>query len=363
MKWNLNPLCSTYIESRLKSFAVNFTPLFDIRKVRPHTQRTPGCLKNQLTKIIADKHHIAFIYSSSIGMHTKRRFEQIWSKAMLALLLVVIVMACPRGDEPMAFRFASAHFVVHAMSNKATPAEMEDLSLVAESLLQSISQFFGSERAPEDTIHIWMEGNEAGTPGPYVDEEGIHMYRYTQDEGGYVALLAHEMVHAFNMPWYNANVAPGWSTLMFLEEGLAEYVAQKVDSLKRGYPFYAYPEDVVAGSLVKRELLIPFDTLRKRHVEINLKCGLQTYTAKASWIRHLHEQYGKEALFKVVFPDQEPISDYIEQQIGMTYTELDLQWEEWVMERYNNIPDADNIANVYWLRVSWYDVCIKGEDF
>ena len=148
-----------------------------------------------------------------------------------------------------------------------------------------------------------------------------------------------------------------WSTYRFFDEGMAEYVAQKVDSLKQGFPFYGYSEHVVAGNLVVTNSHIPCDILRMHHFDYNEACNLQAYPQRTSWIRHLDEVFGRETLFSVVFPDIEPTNQVVDSLIGVSLIELDARWEAWIIQKYNSIQSAQTIADSYHNRTSWYTTC------
>lgn len=286
-----------------------------------------------------------------------------WLRIVLYSIMSLVLLTCAKDDPPQPLTLASEHFILETTTDKATAAEAEEVLDRAEELWAAIGEFFGDSTDRPEKLLILLKGNEAGTRGPYVDPEGIHMYRYSAGEGGYLAALAHELVHAFRIPWYISVESWTWPTYGFYDEALAEYVAQEVDPEKHGYPFYGFDENVIAGSFLKRETHIPFDTMRNHHVELNSICLLQMYTTRASWARYIHENYGAEGLRKVFFPNQEPTDELLRQWIGSGLADLDAEWKEWILARYDATPGADNIANQYWNRVDWYNICVKGQDF
>ena len=259
-------------------------------------------------------------------------------------------------------RLESEHFIFESTTEKASEGEMSEGIVLAEELFEKVSAFLGPDHTPSDRIRVMLEG-DFGTQGAYVDFDGIHLFRHPPTDGGYWAVFAHEIVHAFGVPWFIAHAAWDWPTYRFFDEGFAEYVAAEVDPDRRGFPFYGYPEDVVVGGWVVSGTAIPPATLRERHEQFNTRCDLQAYTERASWFRYLDESFGRAAVLQVVYPEMEPTSALVEGVVGVGLDEVDSAWEAWIRDRYASYPSAEAIAQAFRDRTRWYQTCLTGVDF
>lgn len=280
------------------------------------------------------------------------------------LCLMGGVAACGEGPtEPdPRITLQGVHVVVSANADKATLAEAEAVLARAESLFSGISSYVGPTRFPWQRIPIELEGDPAGS-GSRLDVDGVHLVRHAVDEGGYLAVLAHEMAHAFGASWFIEHEAWNWPTYRYFDEGFAEYVAQEVDPAKHGFPFYGFPEDAVAGHWLSAGLAIPAALLRIRHEDFNERCNLQAYTLRASWMRHLEELAGRDALLAVVYPDEEPTDPVLESIVGLDLESLDQAWQAWLEARFALRSDASTIGGAYAERTPWYRPCEEGIDY
>lgn len=265
-------------------------------------------------------------------------------------------------SPPAQLHLESEHFVFESTTENASEAEMTEGLAVAEVLFDKVSTFLGPDHTPSDRIRVVLEG-DYNTQGAYVDFDGVHLFRYSLTNGGYWAVFAHEMVHAFGVPWFIAHAAWDWPTYRFFDEGFAEYVAAEVDPDRRGFPFFGFPEDVVVGHWVLTDTDIPPATLRERHEQLNTRCDLQAYSQRASWFRYLDESFGRAATLQVVYPDVEPTSSIVRGILGVGLDELDLRWDAWIRTRYASYPGAGAVAQAYGDRTPWYQTCLAGVDF
>jgi hypothetical protein len=276
-------------------------------------------------------------------------------KSLVIFILIFPLSSCEKENVTQQYIEESNHFIVHGTSKVTSQEEIDIVIEKSESLLIDISDFLGHMHKPKSKIHIWLQGKM--DRGSYVDFDGIHLNRYNEADGGYLAVLAHEITHAYMVPWYIEMEAWNWPTYGFFFEGIAEYVAQNVDSQKQGFPFYGFPEDVVVGDLLVTNTYIPCDLLRTSHEDYNEPCDLQVHPQRASWIRHMDEVFGRETLLSVVFPEIEPENEFIDSLTGVSLIELDAMWETWIIQKYNSIQNAQAIADAYHDKTSWYTPC------
>ncbi len=269
----------------------------------------------------------------------------------------------PVSPEPVTeLKRESTHFVFLSNTKHATLLEMEQGLVRAETLFQKISTLVGPALTPQKKIRVLLEG-DFQDQGPYFDLEGIHLFRYSAEENGYWALIAHEMAHAFREAWYISHETSNWPTYAFLDEGFAEFVAQNVDPTKTGFPFYGFPEDVVAGYWVTHDQHIPPAVLRERHQALNQPCEIQAYPERASWIRYVDETYGRERLLDLVYHSEEPTSAFVQRILGVSLEQLDADWQAWIAARYAATPNAEATAQAYRERTSWAHICTAGVEF
>ena len=136
----------------------------------------------------------------------------------------------------MSIEKESEHFSLVSNTDHSTIKEAESVLNRAEELYTKILQILGESRAPKNRITIRLEG-DFKEKGPYFDNLGIHLFRYSVEENGYFALLAHEMAHAIREDYYIEYDPWRWPNYPYLDEGLAEYVAQLVDPEKTGFSY------------------------------------------------------------------------------------------------------------------------------
>jgi hypothetical protein len=253
----------------------------------------------------------------------------------------------------------SEHFVFVATTATSDSTEMTEGLRRAEEQYATIRSIVSPPIVPPPTIHVHLNGDFIDR-GPYYDSLGVHLYRYSREEGGYWALLGHEMAHAFAAARYMSKEAWTWTTYRSFDEGWAEYLAQLTDPGKQGFPFYGFPEDIVVGSWVASGQHIPFEVLRERHEELNQPCQHQAYPQRASWFRYVDVVYGRDAALAIAYPDAEPTSPVVESIVGVPLPELDRLWQDWVVARYHAIPNAAARAAAYRARTSFYRPCRAG---
>ena len=232
---------------------------------------------------------------------------------------------------------------------------MDEGLALAEVYLEDFRDVVGDENMPTRTVTVMLHGNHTNESA-HVDSLGVvHLWRYSADDGGYFALLAHELVHAFRFEYWLRVQPWKWPQSNFYEEGFAEFAAITMDPDKSGFPFYGFPEDVIAGQWFERGEAVP--------QELNSPCEFQAYTERASWFRYIDETYGREAVLGLAYTEEELTSEVIEARMGADLAQLDSDWEVWLSGRYAAIPGADQLAAAYRNRFSGVYVCTEGVDF
>ena len=269
---------------------------------------------------------------------------------ILSLAAVVSLSGCAReaqGD------------VLHIVGNTFTASEAEVQSMldVGEALLPKIAALHPPDIVMDDEIRVVLHGQYGQSP--YVDDDGtVHMWRFSQAEGGYLALYTHELVHAIAFDSLVGPAAEDLETTGFYLEGWAEYVALLVDPGKTGFSLFGFDEDVVVGHW----LLEGGPTLadyRERHEELSLPCQGQSYILRASWFRYVDEVLGREVLLKLAAGHEGWEQDAVEAMLGASLEQVDADWAAWALERYNAHPNADAEALAYRTeKMAWYQPCV-----
>lgn len=259
----------------------------------------------------------------------------------------------------------SAHFEFRSNTELAAVAEIEFGIRQAEADYAAISDLVGAARLPDRMITVILEGDKrSGRAGGYIDEEGtVHLSRYGDNLGGYFGALAHEVAHAVRYDYWQENGVGGWENFGFIEEGFAEFIAVEVHPGKSGFPYYGYPEDVIAGHLLIRGADIPLQALRERHDELNSPCEWQAYPQRASWFRYIDETFGRDAVLSIAYAEVETTTQMIEGVLGVPVAQVDADWREWLLARYAAIPDADEVAAAYLDRFGNEQFCVEGVDY
>jgi hypothetical protein len=284
---------------------------------------------------------------------------------LVPVIVLVLFTGCGKeAIEPIIdLSLESTNIRLESTTAHATPGEMETVIAVAETLLVRLSDFVGTNNMPSNKIHIVLDGNWR-SPGPYTEADGtIHLFRYPDDQGGYRALLAHELVHSTRKDYQQSASTWRWQTFGFFEEGFAEFVAMRIDPEKTSFPLFGYDEDAIVGHWVVNSEHVPMNVLRMYHSELNLLCQYQAYPTRSSWFRHLHDIYGKDAVLNLAYTEVEPTTDAVRAMTGIGLEELDSRWEQWVAARYAEMPDASAIAEEYLQRLARAHICQPGVDY
>lgn len=272
-------------------------------------------------------------------------------------LAVLILSSCT--GRPLEVRGENLHIV--GTTRTSSVEEMEGLLDVGEALHADIAALHPSELSLEPEVRVELHGrfrNES----PYVDDDGtMHLWRFSDGEGGYRALFAHELVHAIA---YDSAVAPilasDWETGGgFYLEGWAEYAALVVDPDKTGFPLFGFNEDVVVGHWLDHGGP-SLATLRASHEELSLKCQGQSYILRASWYRYVHEELGRDVLMDLVAAREGLGPDAVEAVLGTNVEKVDADWAAWAQARYEAHEGADAEAAAFHAQITgWYVPCVE----
>ena len=262
------------------------------------------------------------------------------SIASLALLLILIGNAHAQNYDNEA---ATEHLRILWNDGDADADIVERLSNQGERFYASITERLQQE--PGAPIILLLQGpaEKPNAPRgyPHVDNFGnIHLYTYGPGFDSYLSPLAHEMVHVFRM---DRRGNRDW----FAEEGIAEFIALRVDPSLDGFPWYGTTLVVAAGQWVASNEAIPLDDLRTRHKELNQPCKAQSYTLRASFFVYLGDRYGDDKV--LAFARKLPagsLEDY-EEFFGLSFGGLEAQWRTDLMDEYNSIEDVAELSRRY----------------
>ncbi len=271
-------------------------------------------------------------------------------------LLCLGLASCSFFADPL--EASSEHFHIVADTYTSSEAEMEALLEQGEAFHAAIMAISPPDIRLDPTIEVRLNG-KLRSQTPYVDSVGtVHLWRFSEGEGGYRALFAHELVHAIAFDQVAEADSLESPDLGFYSEGWAEYAALLVDPGKTGFPLFGFDEDVVTGHWVRHGGLT-LARLRAAHEELNKQCEFQAYILRASWFRYVDEVLGREVLLDVVAARDGWAPEAMEAVLGMGLDEVDADWRAWANARYAAHPNADAEAEAYRARISWVEPCVE----
>jgi hypothetical protein len=157
-----------------------------------------------------------------------------------------------------------------------------------------------------------------------------------------------------------ADYATGYG---FVEEGFAEMLAREITPEESGFSVYGQTFDVAVGALFEQNRQIPLTTLMHRH-DINQHCMAQAYPLRASFMKFLLEEFGREKLLALTYPTA-PVDDALYGAVfGKTPDELASAWEPWARARFAALPNAEASAAAYLASpIQYFPNCVAGTDF
>lgn len=273
-----------------------------------------------------------------------------------ALLLGLTFTSCSFFAKPL--EVSSEHFHITANTYTSSEGEMRALLEQGEALRAAILAISPPDTRPDPTIEVRLNGT-LRSQTPYVDSVGtVHLWRFSEEEGGYRALFTHELVHAVAFDQVAEADSLESPDFGFYSEGWAEYAALLVDPGKTGFPLFSFDEDVVTGHWVRHGGLT-LAALRAAHEELNKRCEFQAYILRASWFRYVDEVLGREVLLDLVAAKRGWAPEAVEAVLGMSLDEVDADWRAWVIARYAAHPNADSEAEAYRDRIGWVEPCVE----
>lgn len=254
------------------------------------------------------------------------------------------------------------HFVLLWNDGETKATEIDEAKIFAEEAYAKIAKVFGVTNMPGEQLIITFRGEGVDKKTrrkrtPHVDYQGrIHLYRF--DQGGYLSVLPHEMVHAIRI-----NKVARWER--FFEEGLASAIAYHLYPDKAGFPRFGYSLDLIAGYWLTSGKGIPLETMRSDHSRLNLKCQLQTYVAREDFFNYLNSKYGTDKLVEFAYTNQVGTLEQYKSTWGKTFNQLIVEWEADLRKRYGKIENPQGQIDEYFSTTSarYIPVCEAGIDY
>jgi hypothetical protein len=293
-----------------------------------------------------------------------RRF--LWVPLLIhAALLMAAAAAPPRSTGiPIGFdrQEETEHFVFVWRA-----AETDELAVTVaksrgEELFAGIRGILGE--APRHKVVVLFEGDAHHADGswavPSVDETDgtMHLYQFGPSVMDYLGALPHELVHVFR-------VKGGRHLDGFLEEGLAEYIAGRVDPDNRGFPRYGIPLTVAAGQWLGGEEEIPLATLRASHDSLSLRCQAQSYVLRASFFEFLARAYEMEKVLLLANQEHPSDPEPYRQVFHRDFAQLVADWRQDLETRFAAVQNGKELARRYReeTAIKFMHTCRRGKDF
>jgi len=262
----------------------------------------------------------------------------------VAALLLILCTSVTFAQESGYKYFAETEHLRFAWDDTAVAGEgLEVLKQDGEKYYAAIKKMLGE--VDNKKVTVLLEGPAERADGswgyPRVDGFGrVHLYRFGPTWHDYQGAYAHEMVHAmrfWRMPHYD------W----FFEEGLAEFIALRIDDDLRGFPWYGFPVNLVAGQWLVASEGIPLATIKDNHGQINLPCKAQTYSLRSAFFDYLGRNYSDDAVLTMARQDQSGISEDYKKYLGSDFQSLAIEWRAQLLSSYAKIEYVDSLATVY----------------
>jgi hypothetical protein len=126
----------------------------------------------------------------------------------------------------------------------------------------------------------------------------------------------------------------------FFEEGLAEFIALRMDDPLRGFPWYGVPVIVAAGQWVAEDKDIPLTMLRDDHKKINQPCKTQSYTLRSSFFDYLGQTYGDHAVLGMAKQEDAGAQGDYEKFFEKEFDALAAEWRIDLLASFEAIEDS-----------------------
>ncbi|MEN0066898.1 MAG: hypothetical protein AAGA48_32505 [Myxococcota bacterium] len=281
-----------------------------------------------------------------------KRYQEGLKMGNLALLALapLSLSACTLEAEGEIFRIVGS-------SLNSSEDEVQSMLDVGEELHPKIAALHPTDIVLDDEIRVELHGRFR-RKSPHLDDEGtVHMWRFSEAEGGYRALYAHELVHAIAFDDLVAPALEASDFAGFYLEGWAEYVALLVDPDKTGFPLFGYDEDVVVGHWLQQggPTLAEY---RQRHDELNKRCQGQADILRASWFRYVDQELGRDVVLDLAAARESFDPAPVERVLGAPLEQVDADWLDWATARYEAHAGADAEVEGYLGSMRWYEPCL-----
>jgi hypothetical protein len=281
----------------------------------------------------------------------------------------------PDDDLPAPDAFENhrvvGHFRISWNSADASEAEVKAVADRMDPLWTKLSAWVGPEHLAAAQVEVQLEGDgmKPNQPPnfPHVGQHGrVHLFRYPGGESGaYERQLEHETIHATRelMGIQEAHAADYATGYGFVEEGFAEMLAREITPEQSGFPVFGQTFDVAVGALFAANDAIPLTTLMHHH-DINVHCMRQAYPLRASFMKYLLEEFGREKVLELAYPAGAVNDALYSTVFGKTPDELAKAWEPWARARFAALPDAQASAAAYNASaIQYFPKCVAGTDF
>ncbi|MCB9793650.1 MAG: hypothetical protein H6741_13080 [Alphaproteobacteria bacterium] len=250
------------------------------------------------------------------------------------------------------------HLLLVGDALTSSPEELQSLLELGEGFHADIAALHPPGVVFDPEVRVELHGKFRQT-SPYVDADGtVHLWRFSEGEGGYRAMYAHELVHGIGFDQALASGRTEMQGVGFYIEGWAEYVALLVDPEKTGFPLFGFDEDVVVGHWLEHGGL-SLASLRTSHEALNMPCQYQGYILRASWYRYVDEVLGHKVLMDLVSAEAGYSDAAMAEVLGAELAQVDADWAAWALARYDAVQGADAEAQAYRERIYPVEPCVE----
>ncbi len=269
----------------------------------------------------------------------------------------------------------TAHFLIYKI-NESPLEERETAALIdilenSYTSVQVLLNNFAPQNMPKISILLNGDGMPAGKMPNYpnVDQKtgAITLYRYMGPAPAYSSGLPHELVHAMRLNFIRHHIddLDDYSKgAGFIEEGFAEYVAQLISPTSMTFPSYGFPLTIATGYWLSTNTDIPLKVLFEKHA-INPSCVAQAYPLRASFMRFLDQEYGREKLLNLAYSTEKVSLEMFEQLYGRSFEDLAKQWRSKANQDFQDFPNMPNLLKAYLEKtpIRYFPVCQAGKQW